>query len=216
MHHQDYSWARERMVRAQLVERGIGDPRVLEAMRRCPRHLFVEPVLVTRAYSDSSLPIGLGQTISQPYIVGLMTEALQLKGNEKVLEIGTGSGYQTAILAELAQNVFSVERVREIATRARAILDELKYYNVAIQIGDGTIGWPEHAPYDAILVSAASPSIPRPFLEQLSAGGRLVIPLGDEKAQRLMRVWATPSGPVEEDLGECRFVKLVGKYGWSD
>jgi protein-L-isoaspartate(D-aspartate) O-methyltransferase len=181
---------RERMVRAQLIERGITDPRVLEAMRHCPRHLFVEPALVSRAYGDSSLPIGAGQTISQPYMVAFMTEALELKGDEKVLEIGTGSGYQTAILAGLAQNVFSVERVRAMATRARSILDELGYYNVAIQVGDGTIGWPEHAPFDAIVVTAGARWIPRPLLEQLSMEGRLVIPLGDEKSQQLKRVRA--------------------------
>jgi protein-L-isoaspartate(D-aspartate) O-methyltransferase len=202
------------MVNAQLIERGIADARVLEAMSRCPRHLFVEPALSARAYGDSSLPIGERQTISQPYMVALMTEALELTGSEKVLEIGTGSGYQTAILAALAQNVFSVERVRSMAPRARAILDELKCYNVAIQVGDGTIGWPEHAPFDAIVVTAGSPWAPRPLLEQLAMGGRLVIPLGDEKSQQLKRFRSTPSGLKEEDLGECRFVKLVGRYAW--
>jgi len=202
------------MVRAQLIERGIADARVLKAMGHCPRHLFVEPALATRAYGDSSLPIGERQTISQPYMVAVMSEALELKGDERVLEIGTGSGYQTAILAELAQNVFSVERVRSMATRARAILDELKYYNVAIQAGDGTIGWPEHAPFDAIVVTAGSPWVPQPLLDQLAMDGRLIIPLGDEKSQQLKRVRSTPSGLKEEDLGECRFVKLVGRYAW--
>ena len=202
------------MVRAQLVERGIADPRVLKAMCHCPRHLFVEPALATRAYGDSSLPIGEKQTLSQPYMVALMSEALELKGNEKVLEIGTGSGYQTAILAEMAQNVFSVERVRSMATRARAILDELEYYNVAILVGDGTIGWPEHAPFDAIVVTAGSPWVPQPLLDQLAMDGRLIIPLGDEKSQQLKRGRSTPAGLKEEDLGECRFVKLVGRYAW--
>jgi protein-L-isoaspartate(D-aspartate) O-methyltransferase len=205
---------RERMVHTQLIERGIKDARVLEAMRKCPRHLFVEPALAARAYGDNSLPIGEKQTISQPYMVAFMTQALELTGEEKVLEVGTGSGYQTAVLAQLVQNVFSVERVRTMATRARSVLDELGYYNIAIQVGDGTIGWPEHAPFDAILVTASSRWIPRPLLEQLGRDGRLVLPLGDEKSQQLKRIRVTPSGLREEDLGECRFVKLVGRYGW--
>jgi len=202
------------MVHTQLIQRGIKDSRVLEAMRKCPRHLFVEPALAGRAYGDSSLPIGEKQMISQPYIVAFMTEALGLTGEEKVLEVGTGSGYQTAVLAQLAQNVFSVERVRTMATRARSVLDQLGCYNVAIQVGDGTIGWSEHAPFDAILVTASSRWIPHPLLEQLGTHGRLVIPLGDEKSQQLKRVCVTPSGLKEEDLGDCRFVKLVGRYGW--
>jgi protein-L-isoaspartate(D-aspartate) O-methyltransferase len=212
---QDYTWVRERMVRTQLIEKGIKDVRVLEALRNCPRHLFVEPALAARAYSDSSLPIGEKQTISQPFMVAFMTEALELTGKEKVLEVGTGSGYQTAVLAQLAQNVFSVERVRTMALRARSILDELGYYNVAIQVGDGTIGWSEHAPFDAILVTAGSQEIPRPLMDQMAIGSRLVIPLGDENSQQLRRIRVTPSGLVEEDLGPCRFVKLVGRYGWS-
>ena len=203
------------MVHTQLIQRGIKDSRVLEAMRKCPRHLFVEPALAARAYGDNSLPIGEKQTISQPYMVAFMTEALGLTGEEKVLEVGTGSGYQTAVLAQLAQNVFSVERVRAMATRARSVLDQLGCYNVAIQVGDGTIGWSEHAPFDAILVTASSRWIPRPLVEQLGTHGRLVIPLGDEKSQQLKRVCVTASGLMEEDLGDCRFVKLVGRYGWS-
>jgi protein-L-isoaspartate(D-aspartate) O-methyltransferase len=212
--YQDHYSVRERMVHTQLIERGIKDARVLEAMRKCPRHLFVEPALAARAYGDNSLPIGEKQTISQPYMVAFMTQALELTGEEKVLEVGTGSGYQTAVLAQLVQNVFSVERVRTMATRARSVLDELGYYNIAIQVGDGTIGWPEHAPFDAILVTASSRWIPRPLLEQLGRDGRLVLPLGDEKSQQLKRIRVTPSGLREEDLGECRFVKLVGRYGW--
>jgi protein-L-isoaspartate(D-aspartate) O-methyltransferase len=213
---QDFLWARERMVQEQVIERGIKDPRILEAMRKTPRDLFVESALASRAYDDSPLPIGEKQTISQPYMVALMTEALELTGAEKVLEIGTGSGYQTAILAQLAQNVFSVERVRPFVSRARAVLDALGFYNVAIQAGDGTIGWSEHAPFNAVLVTAGSPVIPPQLCDQLVEGGRLVIPLGDGQAQRLKRLRRTASGLEEEDLGECRFVKLVGKYGWPN
>jgi protein-L-isoaspartate(D-aspartate) O-methyltransferase len=204
------------MVQEQLVARGIKDPRVLRAMGKVPRHLFVEAALADRAYDDGPLPIGKKQTISQPYMVALMTEALELRGVEKVLEIGTGSGYQTAILAELARRVFSIEKIGPLALRARAILDELGYANVAIQVSDGTLGWSEQAPFDAILVTAGSPDLPQPLVEQLSMGGRLVIPLGDEESQMLKRVRCTDSGLQEEELGECRFVKLWGKYGWAD
>lgn len=204
------------MIHEQLLARGITDPRVLEAMRRVPRHLFVESALADRAYEDGPLPIGEKQTISQPYMVALMTEALQLRGDERVLEVGTGSGYQTAVLAEMALNVFSIEKIRALAVRARALLDELGYYNVAIHVGDGTLGWSEHAPFDAIVVTAGSPGLPHPLVEQMAAGGRLVIPLGDEQSQMLQRVRRTPSGLEEEQLGECRFVKLRGKYGWPD
>jgi protein-L-isoaspartate(D-aspartate) O-methyltransferase len=202
------------MVQEQLVARGIRDPRVLQAMGKVPRHVFVESALASRAYDDGPLPIGDKQSISQPYMVALMTEALELKGDDKVLEIGTGSGYQTAILAELARNVFSIEKIRGLATRARATLDELNCYNVAIHVGDGTLGWAEQAPFDAILVTAASPTLPQPLLEQLTPDGRLVIPLGDEYSQVLKRIRRTASGLEEEQLGECRFVKLWGKYGW--
>lgn len=203
------------MVQEQLVARGIKDPRVLQALRKIPRHWFVESALADRAHDDGPLPIGEKQTISQPYMVGLMTEALELKGDEKVLEVGTGSGYQTAILAGLCLNVFSVEKIRYFAVRARAILDELGCYNVAIHVGDGTMGWSEHAPFDAILVTAGAPGLPQPLLDQLAVGGRLVIPLGDEQSQVLKRIRRTASGLEQEQLGECRFVKLWGKYGWA-
>jgi len=207
---------REKMVHEQLVARGIKDPRVIQTMRKVPRHLFVETALADRAYDDGPLPIGKRQTISQPYMVGLMTEALELKGNEKVLEVGTGSGYQTAILAELCLNVFSIEKIRSFAVRARAILDGLGYYNIAIHVGDGTLGWSEHAPFDAVIVTAGSPGVPQPLVEQLAVGGRLVIPLGDQQSQVLKRIRRTASGLEEEPLEECRFVKLWGKYGWAD
>lgn len=204
------------MVQEQVIARGIKDPRVIEAMLKVPRDFFVESALADRAYDDGPLPIGEKQTISQPYMVALMTEALELRGTEKILEVGTGSGYQTAVLAELAPHVFSIEKIRSLAIRARAILDELGCYNVAIHVGDGTLGWSDHAPFDAILVTAGSPSVPKPLLEQLEVGGRLVIPLGDEQSQVLKRIRRTNSGLEEEELGECRFVKLWGKYGWAD
>jgi protein-L-isoaspartate(D-aspartate) O-methyltransferase len=204
------------MVQEQLVARGIKDPRVLQAMRKVPRHLFVESALAGRVYEDAPLPIGSKQTISQPYMVALMTQSLELKGDEKVLEVGTGSGYQTAVLAELARNVFSIERIRSLAIQARSLLHELRYYNVAIHMGDGTLGWSEHAPFDAILVTAGSPGVPQPLVDQLSVGGRLVIPLGDDRSQVLKRIQRTDAALEEEELGECRFVKLWGKYGWAD
>ncbi len=209
-----FEGARERMVQTQLRDRGIHDSRVIRAMRGVPRHLFVEPALVNRAYDDDPLPIGAKQTISQPYIVGYMLQALELKGTERVLEIGTGSAYQTALLAELCANVFSVEKLRGLAVQARARLDELRYYNVAIHMGDGTLGWSEHAPYDAIIVAAGAPRIPEPLAQQLAAGGRLIIPIGDHQSQTLKLAMRTPTGLEETDLGGCRFVKLLGRYGW--
>lgn len=204
------------MVQDQIVARGIDDARVIAALRKIPRQLFVDPGIVNRAYSDSALPIGEKQTLSQPYMAAHMTAALRLTGKEKALEIGTGSGYQTALLAELCFNVFSVEKLRTLSRKARRLLDQLGYQNIALHVGDGTIGWSEHAPYDAILVAAAAPSAPKPLLEQLALGGRLVIPVGDEQAQILLRVTRTPDGFNEDQLGECKFVKLIGKYGWPD
>jgi protein-L-isoaspartate(D-aspartate) O-methyltransferase len=204
------------MVQEQIVARGITDARVIAALRRIPRHLFVDPGIVNRAYDDSALPIGEKQTLSQPYMTARMTEALALNGDEKVLEVGTGSGYQTALVAELCFNVFSVEKLRVLSRKARILLDQLEYQNIALHVGDGTIGWSEHAPYDAIIVSAGSPSTPKPLLDQLSSCGRLVIPVGDEQNQTLLRVTRTRSGFEQEQLGECKFVKLFGKYGWRD
>lgn len=209
-----FEGARERMVQTQLLDRGIHDPRVIRVMRKVPRHLFVEPALVNRAYDDDPLPIGAKQTISQPYIVGYMLQALKLKGTERVLEIGTGSAYQTALLAELCGNVFSVEKLRGLGMKARTLLDELCYYNVAIHLGDGTLGWSEHAPYDAIIVAAGAPKLPAPLAQQLAAGGRLIIPIGDDQSQVLKLTSRTPTGLEEADLGGCRFVKLLGRYGW--
>jgi protein-L-isoaspartate(D-aspartate) O-methyltransferase len=211
----DFSKARLKMVEEQIVSRGIKDAKLIEAMKKIPRHLFVEEALQSQAYTDHPLPIGEKQTISQPYMVALMTEALLLTGKEKVLEIGTGSGYQTAILAELSEKVFSVERIRSLAIRARKLLYELGYFNVEIKIFDGTFGWIEESPFDAIIVTAGSPDIPQPLIDQLSIGGRLVIPVGDALVQDLFRVTKTEKGVRKEDLGGCRFVKLIGKYGWE-
>lgn len=203
------------MVEEQIIERGIKDSRVIAAMRKVPRHLFVEEAFQSQAYNDHPLPIGEKQTISQPYMVALMTEALELRGKERVLEIGAGSGYQTAILAELAQEVFSIERIRSLAIRARKLLYDLGYFNVELKIFDGTYGWPEKGPFDAIIVTAGSPDIPQPLYEQLSMGGRLIIPIGDAHLQDLFRVMKTKEGMKKEDLGGCRFVKLIGRYGWE-
>jgi protein-L-isoaspartate(D-aspartate) O-methyltransferase len=202
------------MVQEQITARGVNDARVIAALRKIPRHLFVDPGIVNRAYDDSALPIGEKQTLSQPFMAARMTEALGLRADEKVLEVGTGSGYQTALLAELCFNVFSVEKIRALSRKARSLLDQLGYQNIALHVGDGTIGWSEHAPYDAIIVSAGSPSTPRPLLDQLGPRGRLVIPIGDEQNQTLLRVTRTRFGFKEEQLGECKFVKLFGKYGW--
>jgi len=204
------------MVEEQIIGREIRDPRLVAALKKVPRHLFVEEALQSQAYNDRPLPIGEKQTISQPYMVALMTEALKLKGRETVLEIGSGSGYQTAILAELAREVFSVERIRPLAIRARQLLYELGYFNVEIKIFDGTYGWAEKGPFDAIIVTAGSPNIPQPLYEQLPVGGRLVIPVGDIHTQDLFRITKTEKGMKKEDLGGCRFVKLIGRYGWED
>ena len=211
----DFPKARLKMVEEQITSRGIKNARLIAAMKKIPRHLFVEEALQSQAYTDHPLPIGEKQTISQPYMVALMTEALLLAGKEKVLEIGTGSGYQTAILAELSEKVFSVERIRPLAIRARKLLYELGYFNVEIKIFDGTFGWTEESPFDAILVTAGSPDIPQPLIDQLAMGGRLVIPVGDPFVQDLFRVTKTKEGVRKEDLGGCRFVKLIGKYGWE-
>ena len=204
------------MVEEQIISREIKDPRVIAAMKKVPRHLFVEEALQSQAYTDHPLPIGEKQTISQPYMVALMTEALQLTGKERVLEIGAGSGYQTAILAELAERVFSIERIRPLAIRARQLIYELGYFNVEIKIFDGTYGWAEEGPFEAIMVTAGTPDIPQPLLDQLTIGGRLVIPVGDAFVQDLIRITKTKDGIKKEDLGGCRFVKLIGKYGWND
>jgi len=209
-------WARKRMIDKDLIPRGIKDQKVLDAMLKVPRHLFVGDSQRMNAYEDHPLPIGEGQTISQPFIVALMTQALTLKGKESVLEIGTGSGYQTAILAELAGRVYSVERIPSLTGKARTAIDSLGYRNVLVKLSDGTMGWEEYAPYDRILVTAGSPSVPQPLLDQLAPGGILVIPVGSNSIQELMRVRKLADGSTrEENLGGCVFVRLVGKHGWQ-
>lgn len=207
--------AREEMVHRQLEDRGIRDERVLDAMAKVPRHQFVDAALQSRAYGDHALPIGAGQTISQPYMVALMTEALQLSGGEKVLEIGTGSGYQTAVLAEFTQRLFSIERSTELSRAAAAKLAELGYSNVILKTGDGTLGLPEHAPYDRILVTAGAPEIPPTLFRQLAPGGILVIPVGDREIQTLEVMIKRDDGEaLSKRLIECAFVPLLGREGW--
>jgi len=213
-----YKKQRSRMVETQIKSRGISDSRVLMAMETVPRHLFIDEGLIDQAYNDSPLPIGEKQTISQPYIVALMTQALELNGKERVLEIGTGSGYQTAILASLAERVFSIERIAPLAVKARKILDRLNYYNVALRVGDGSYGWKEEAPFDAIITTAAAPEIPQYLVEQLAVGGKLVVPIGGRDVQTLYKLTRLIENPQEirkEDLGGCRFVSLIGESGWK-
>lgn len=207
--------ARAQMVQEQLVRRGITDERLLAAMRKVPRHLFVEEALHGRAYGDHPLPIGEEQTISQPYIVAHMTQLLELRGREKVLEVGTGSGYQTAVLAELARRVCSIERLPRLAERARALLERLGYTNVWVRVGSGTLGWPDEAPFDRILVTAGGPSVPPPLFQQLAEGGRMVLPIGALDNQRLTVVEKVRGEMTTREAGECKFVKLVGKYAWE-
>lgn len=207
---------RLKMVEEQLVGRGVSDERVLAAMRKVPRHEFLPEAMRGMAYADNALPIGENQTMSQPYMVGLMTEFLALSGSERVLEIGTGSGYQAAVLAELCGKVYTVERVKVLAEKARAVLDHLGYRSIAIKVYDGTYGWKEMSPFDAIIVTAGSPEIPGPLVEQLKLGGRMVIPVGDRTGQRLMKVVRTGQGPVIETSISCMFVPLIGAHGWKE
>jgi protein-L-isoaspartate(D-aspartate) O-methyltransferase len=202
------------MVEQQLADRGIMDLRVLAAVSRVERHRFVAEALQARAYDDKPLPIGERQTISQPYMVGLMTQTLDLGATDRVLEIGTGCGYQTAVLAELAATVYTIERLAPLAASARETLDLLGYTNVVSRVGDGSLGWPEEAPFDAILVTAGTPQVPRPLVAQLAPGGRVVFPIGEEELQTLVRIRKEEAGLHEEYFGDCRFVKLVGRYGW--
>jgi len=208
----DFKAARGRLL-AELA-RNVKDVRVLEAMGRIPRERFVPEEAAYAAYENHPLPIGYGQTISQPLIVALMTEALMLRGDEKVLEVGTGSGYQTALLSSLAEKVVTVERVQPLAVRAKEVLAELGYDNVEVHAVEQVLGWPDGAPYDAIIVTAAAPEVPLTLLEQLSLGGRLVIPVGSRDLQELVRIIKTPEGALRHNLGPCRFVPLVGRAAW--
>jgi len=207
---------RERMIEEQLVARGITDPRVLEAMRTVPRHLFVEDAIQAHAYGDFPLPIGSGQTISQPYIVALMTLTLHLTGSEKVLEIGTGSGYHAAILSRLCQKVYTVERLDALVSRARKVFDRLRYHNIISRIDDGTVGWPAEAPFDAIIVTAGGPRIPEPLIAQLADPGRLVMPVGGQDVQELQVVDKRDGGITVTTIEQVRFVDLIGAHGWPN
>lgn len=211
----DFDRLREHMVRTQLIPRGIQDERVLEAMRKVPRHLFVDEPLRYRAYDDMALSIGEGQTISQPYMVAIMTELLELTGTERVLEIGTGSGYQAAILAELAQTVYSVERIPSLARRAEERLRSLDYRNVHIKVDDGTLGWKEEAPFDRIIVTAGAPKIPEPLMDQLGENGILVAPIGERYSQQLVKIRKAKGTVHEEFHTLCVFVPLIGRHGWT-
>ncbi|MFQ5701136.1 MAG: protein-L-isoaspartate(D-aspartate) O-methyltransferase [Acidobacteriota bacterium] len=212
----EFDVRRREMIERQLVPRGIKDRRVLEAMRRLPRHLFIEEALRGKAYSDNALPIGSGQTISQPYIVALMTELLDVGPDDRVLEVGTGSGYQTALLACLAGEVYSIERLRPLSQRARITLRKLGLENVRLRVGDGTAGWPEQAPFTRIVVTAGAPAVPEALIEQLDVPGRLVIPVGDERTQQIHVLDKGPDGCRLERHDQCVFVKLIGRHGWQD
>ena len=211
----DFTVSRRRMVDQQIIARGIKDQRVLDALLKVPRHLFVEAGLQAHAYSDASLPIGEKQTISQPYMVAAMSAALELTGTERILEIGTGSGYQSAILSLLANRIYSIERISTLAGRARRLLDQLGMSNVNIKVGDGTIGWKDQAPFDGILVAAGAPDVPLEYLDQLEVGGKLVLPVGDQNQQILLRIIKQDNGSFKrEQLMGCRFVPLIGAQGW--
>lgn len=212
-----YVRRRETMVSNQLVARGITDIRVLEAMRRVPRHLFVSPALIDQAYGDFPLPIGDQQTISQPYIVAEMTQALRIDDEDRVLEIGTGSGYQGAIIAQIAYRLYTIERKHSLYLRSRSLFDQLGYYNIVTRYSDGSMGWPDESPFDAIIVTAGAPAIPSALVDQLAPGGRLVAPVGGESSQKLIKLVKDQSGRVRTtDLGGCRFVKLIGEQGWPN
>ena len=211
-----YAGVRRRMVEAQLQARGVEDERVLQAMREVPRHRFVPQVVASKAYGPGALPIGAKQTISQPYIVARMIELLELRGNEKVLEIGTGTGYQATVLAKLCAKVFTIERVNELALRAAELFRELKVHNASVKVFDGTYGWSDQAPFDRIIVAAAGPEVPEPLVQQLARTGRLIMPIGPAGNQRLARVIRAGTGIKIEDCGTAEFVPLVGKFGWKE
>ncbi len=212
----DYTNQRLSMVEGQLRRRDITDARVLDAMAKIPRHRFVSPENAPSAYEDRPLPIGEGQTISQPYMVAIMTQVLELQGTERVLEIGTGSGYQTAVLAELSKKVFTIERIPALIQHAEKILNDLGYENIFYRVGDGTKGWPEAAPFDGIIVTAGAPEIPATFRDQLAEGGRLIIPIGPRLSQTLIRATRHGDRFTEEDITGCVFVPLVGDFGWKN
>lgn len=206
-------WRRD-MVEKQIIARGVSDPLVIQAMTQVPRHLFVSEALVDSAYGDFPLPIGEGQTISQPFIIAEMTQSLTLTGQERVLEIGTGSGYQAAVLSRIVYRVYTIERNNTLYLRARKLFDRLKYHNIVTRYSDGTTGWKAESPFDAIIVTAGGNRIPEPLVNQLIEGGRLVIPVGGLHSQELLRIEKTSTGIKTVNLGGCRFVKLIGEHGW--
>ena len=211
-----YDRRREEMVKRQIEARGVSDPQVLAAMGKVPRHLFVSEALRDQAYGDFPLPIGEQQTISQPYIVAEMTQALQPSEDDRVLEIGTGSGYQAAILAEIVFRVYTVERIHSLFVKTRKLFDNLNYHNIVTKYSDGTSGWAEESPFDAIIVTAGAPEIPNLLVSQLAVGGRMVIPVGNRYSQDLVKLHKNEHGIHKTNLGGCRFVKLVGEYGWRE
>jgi protein-L-isoaspartate(D-aspartate) O-methyltransferase len=204
------------MVERHVAARGIQDQRILDAMREVPRHRFVPPAMVSKAYGPGALPIGAKQTISQPYIVARMIELLELSGTEKVLEIGTGTGYQAAVLSKLCARVFTIERINELALRAAELFRALKIHNVSVKVFDGTFGWSDQAPFDRIIIAAAGPEVPEPLVQQLARTGRLIMPIGEAGKQRLARVTRVGTGIRIADCGEAEFVPLVGKFGWRE
>jgi len=210
-----YERQREKMVEKQIKSRGITDPKVLAAFRKVPRHLFVSEALMDQAYGDFPLPIGEQQTISQPFIVAEMTQALQLDNDDRVLEIGTGSGYQAAILAEITFRVYTIERIHSLLIKARRLFDKLRYHNIITKYSDGTTGWTDESPFDAIIVTAGAPEIPEVLVDQLAMGGRMVLPVGDQYSQNLIMLYKNEDGIHKTNLGGCRFVKLVGEHGWD-
>jgi protein-L-isoaspartate(D-aspartate) O-methyltransferase len=212
----EYAHLRALMVDRHVAARGIRDERILQAMREVPRHLFVPAVMAAKSYGPGALPIGSKQTISQPYIVARMIELLELTGKEKVLEIGTGTGYQAVVLSKLCAKVFSIERVNELALRAAELIRTLKIHNATVKVFDGTYGWSDQAPFDRIIVAAAAPQVPEPLLQQLSRTGKMVLPIGAEGAQRLGRVTRVGTRWQVEDCGSAEFVPLVGKFGWKE
>ena len=207
-------WRRE-MVEKQIISRGVTDPAVISAISKVPRHLFVSEALVDSAYGDFPLPIGEGQTISQPYIIAEMTQNLDLQGHERVLEIGTGSGYQAAKLSQIVYKVYTIERNNSLFLQTRKLFDRLKYHNIVTRYADGTQGWSSQGPFDAIIVTAGGKIIPSPLIEQLSMGGRLVMPVGGNYSQELMKLEKNEDGIKTTKLGACRFVKLIGEHGWD-
>jgi protein-L-isoaspartate(D-aspartate) O-methyltransferase len=205
---------RQEMVEKQIEARGVNDTNVLMAMRKVPRHLFVSEALMDQAYGDFPLPIGDQQTISQPYIVAEMSQALQLCPDDRVLEIGTGSGYQAAVLAEIVYRVYTIERLYSLYKKTRQIFDELRYYNIVTRYSDGTAGWADESPFDAIIVTAGAPRVPKTLVDQLAPGGRMVIPVGNHYSQELVKIFKDETGVRQTTLGGCRFVKLLGEHGW--